>query len=154
MEALIEIFQLLRGMSFILNTAIPWIESGPFAAIVRVANGDQPNKPSALLSSLLIEIQAASYPLRGGSAESQASRIKAVEQLRQAVQYSLNTSDYPALRAVMTWPTTVEADFLGALKEGPDADTREVMKLYCRLLELAGSEWWFVSGWRGISSRI
>jgi hypothetical protein len=154
MEVLIEIFQLLRGMSFVLNTAVPWIENGPFAAIIRPSNGDQIHKPSALLSSFLVEIQAASYPTPSESAESQASRIKAAEQLRQTLQYSIDTSGHPALRAAMTWPTRLEADFLESLKAGTDPKVRELMKLYCRLLEFASSEWWFVSGWRGISSRI
>ncbi|KZM28623.1 uncharacterized protein EKO05_0000020 [Ascochyta rabiei] len=35
LEILIEILQLLRGMSFVLNTAVPWIENGPFDAIIR-----------------------------------------------------------------------------------------------------------------------
>jgi hypothetical protein len=154
MEVLIEIFQLLRGMSFVLNTAVPWIENGPFAAIIRPSNGKELNKPSALLSSFLIEIQAASYPSPSESAESQASRIKAAEQLRQALQYSIDTSGHPALRAAMTWPTTLDADFLEMLKQGSDPKVLEIMKLYCRLLEYASSEWWFVTGWRGISSRI
>ncbi|KAF1931886.1 uncharacterized protein M421DRAFT_322743 [Didymella exigua CBS 183.55] len=154
MEVLIEIFQLLRGMSFVLNTAVPWIENGPFAAIIRPSIGDQLNKPSGLLSSFLVEIQAASYPLPSESPESQASRIKAAEQLRQALQYSIDTSGHPALRAAMTWPTTLEAEFLEALKAGQDPKMRELMRLYCRLLEYASSDWWFISGWRGISSRI
>ena len=153
-EVLIEIFQLLRGMSFVLNTAVPWIENGPFAAIIRPSNADQINKPSALLSSFLVEIQAASYPTPSESVESQASRIEAAEQLRQALQYSIDNSGHPALRAAMTWPTTLEADFLEALKAGTDPKVRELMKLYCRLLEFASSEWWFISGWRGISSCI
>lgn len=153
-EVLIETFQLLRGMSFILNTAVPWIENGPFAAIIRPASGEQLSKPSALLSSFLVEVQAASYPLPSESPESQATRIKAAEQLRQALQYSLETSNHPALRAAMAWPTTVEADFLEALREGTDPKIRELLKLYCRLLELASSAWWFISGWRGISARV
>lgn len=153
-EVLIEIFQLLRGMSFVLNTAVPWIENGPFAAIIRPSNGDQLNKPSALLSSFLVEIQTASYPSPSESAESQASRIKAAEQMRQALQYGLDTSGHPALRAALTWPTTLEADFLELLKAGSDPKVRELLKLYCRLLEFASSEWWFISGWRGISSRV
>lgn len=153
-EVLIEIFQLLRGMSFVLNTAVPWIENGPFAPIIRPSASDQLNKPSALLSSFLVEIQAASYPSPSESSESQASRIKAAEQLRHALQYSIETSGHPALRAAMTWPTTLEADFLESLKEGSDPKVRDLLKLYCRLLEFASSDWWFISGWRGISSRI
>jgi hypothetical protein len=29
-----------------------------------------------------------------------------------------------------------------------------LMRLYCRLLEFASSDWWFIAGWRGISSQI
>ena len=153
-EVLLETFQLLRGMAFILNTAVPWIENGPFAAIIRPVSGDQLNKPSALLSSFLVEVQTASYPLPSVSPESQAGRIKAAEQLRQALQYSIETSGHPALRAAMTWPTSIDADFLGALKQGSDPKVRELLMLYCRLLEMASAEWWFISGWRGISSCI
>lgn len=153
-EVLMETFQLLRGMAFVLNTAVPWIENGPFAAIIRPAKSDQLNKPSALLSSFLVEVQAASYPLPSESPESQAGRIKAAEGLRNALQYSLETSGHPALRAAMTWPTTIEADFLEELKEGSNTKVRELLMLYCRLLEFASSEWWFISGWRGISSRV
>lgn len=153
-EVLIEIFQLLRGMSLILNSTAPWIENGPFAPIIRPSTVAHLNKPSALLSSFLVEVQAASYPSPGETAESQASRIKAAEQLRQALQYSIDTSGYPALRAAMTWPTTVEAEFMESLKKGTDPKVRDLMRLYCRLLEFASSEWWFISGWRGISSKI
>ncbi|KAJ4383371.1 hypothetical protein N0V86_001418 [Didymella sp. IMI 355093] len=153
LEVLIEIFQLLRGMSFVLNTAVPWIENGPFAAIIRPCNSEQFHRPG-LLSSFLVEIQAASYPLPSEPLESQASRIKAAEQLRQSLQYSLDTSGHPALRAAMTWPTQLEADFLEALKAGQDPKIRELMRLYCRLLEFASADWWFVSSWRGISARI
>jgi hypothetical protein len=154
LEVLIEIFQLLRGMSFVLNTAVPWIENGPFAAIIRPGDGSEVSRPSALLSSFLVEIQAASYPLPTEPLENQASRIKAAEQLRASLQYSIDTSGHPALRAAMTWPTQLEVDFLEALKAGQDPKICELMRLYCRLLEFASSDWWFVSGWRGISSRI
>lgn len=151
-EVLIKIFQLLRSLSLVLNIAAPWIENGPFAAIIRPVNSNELNKPSALLTSLLVEIQAASYPSPSESAESQATRIKAAELLRQALQYSIENSSFPALRAVTMWPTTLEADFLESLKEGSDPKVRELMRIYCRLLEFASSGWWFLSGWRGISS--
>ncbi|KAH6644080.1 hypothetical protein C7974DRAFT_371236 [Boeremia exigua] len=143
-EALVDIFQLLRGMSFVLNTAVPWIENGPFAAIVRSANGD--SKPTALLSSFLVEVQAAGCPDPNESPESQASRIKAADELREALQYSIETSGHAALRAAMTWPTKITAEILEVIKEGSDAKVLDLMRLYCRLLELASIECWFLTG--------
>lgn len=152
LDVLIETFQLIRGMDYVLGKATPLIEKGPFAPIIRPST--DPPKPSPLLSTFLVEIQASCY---GGSEEptpSERARIKATEVLRQSLQYSFETSPHPALRASMIWPISIETEFMNMLKARTDPDVRALFKLYCKLLEFTATDFWFFVGWRGISDLL
>ncbi|KAF2124205.1 hypothetical protein P153DRAFT_371075 [Dothidotthia symphoricarpi CBS 119687] len=153
LDALIEIFQLLRGMVFVLHNAESWIESGPFAMIIRPCS-DQSKSPPPLLSAFLINIQALACSPPQGSTPNQIACIKAAEGLRQSVQYSIESSPHPAFRAATTWPTTIDAEFLEMLRVRTDPDVQQLFKQYCKILEFASSDFWFLSGWRGISQLL
>lgn len=152
LDVLVETFQLVRGMDYVLNKATPMIEKGPFAAIVRPVN-DSP-KPSPLLSAFLVEIQASCSSRSSEPSAAELARIKATDVLRQGLQYSLETSPHPALRALMIWPISIDSDFIEMLKQRTDPDVREVFRQYCRLLEYTSTEFWFFQGWRGISQQL
>lgn len=151
LSILIENFQLNRGLEYVLKQVTPMIEKGPFAAIVRPI--PDPPKPSPLLSSLLVELQAACTPRENADAI-ELARVAATEAFRQSLQYSLDTSPHPALRASMLWPIRIQPDFIELLKTRSDPGVRALFKQYCRLLEYASSEFWFLAGWRGISQQL
>ncbi|KAF2027181.1 hypothetical protein EK21DRAFT_115073 [Setomelanomma holmii] len=147
-DVLIETFQLLRGMDYVLQKTTPMIEKGPFAAIIRQAT-DAP-KPSPLLSSLLVELQAPRGSPTSDSTPDQLSRSKAVDVLRHGLQYAIETSPYPAFRASLIWPISIEADFIEQLKVRTDPEVRDLFKRYCQLLDFAASEFWFMTNWKGL----
>jgi hypothetical protein len=148
---LIENFQLLRGLEYVLQKVTPMIEKGPFAAIVR--RSVDPPKPSPLLSSLLVELQASCSP-PDNPTSMELARAHATEALRSSLQYSLESSPHPALRAAMLWPIKLEAEHIEMLKTLTDPGIRSLFKQYCRLLEYASTEFWFVAGWRGIAQQV
>lgn len=152
LDVLVETFQLIRGMDYVLSKATPMIEKGPFAAIIRSTT--DPPKPSPLLSAYLVDVQASCYSASKDPSPSELARIKATEVLRQSLQYSLETSPHPALRAAMIWPISIESEFIEMLKSRTDPGVRALFKQYCTLLEFAGTDFWFFGGWRGISEQL
>lgn len=151
LDVLIETFQLLRGMEYVLQKVTPMIEKGPFAAIVRPTV--DPPKPSPLLSSFLVELQSSCSPSHSPS-PTESLRNSAMECLRQGLQFGLDSSPHPALRAAMLWPIKVDGEFLELLRTRSDPEVRALFKQYCRLLEFASAEFWFFAGWRGISQQL
>ncbi|KAH7065657.1 hypothetical protein BKA63DRAFT_161634 [Paraphoma chrysanthemicola] len=147
-EVLIETFQLLRGMDYVLQKTTPMIEKGPFAAIIRQAT-DAP-KPSPLLSSLLVDLQASACSPTSDPTPEQALRLQATDVLRKSLQYAIETSPYPAFRASMIWPISIEADFIELLKVRTDSEVVELFKHYCQLLDVAASEFWFMTNWKNL----
>lgn len=153
LDILIEIFQLIRGMNYVLDKTTPIIEKGPFAAILR-PTPDPPTQPP-LLSSFLIELQASGYSSAGADVSpTEAARIRATDSLRESLQYAIEGSTHPALRAAMIWPIRLEAEFMEMLKDRSDPGIRDLFQRYCRLLEFAASDFWFLVGWRGISGEF
>ncbi|KAF2680481.1 hypothetical protein K458DRAFT_489906 [Lentithecium fluviatile CBS 122367] len=151
LNALIDIFALLRGLHTILGTTEPLIRKGPFADIVRQIPVPSEHKPPPLLSAFLVDIQALSTGLRPLYPD---DRCNAAELLREALQNGIENSTYPALRAVMTWPMNIDTEYLELLRARTDQDVVGVFRQYCRIMEYAGTEWWFLSGWRNISQQF
>ncbi|KAF2178032.1 hypothetical protein K469DRAFT_601024, partial [Zopfia rhizophila CBS 207.26] len=145
LDALVEIFYLLRGMNTILNTSEPLIHTGPFAVILRQAT-DNP-KPPPLVSSFLVELQSFAV----GTSESSPAVSRAAVDLRDSLQFGIDHSGYPTMRAVMLWPVKLDAEFIEAIKVGQDAATGELLARYLQILGYAGAEWWFLAGWQNIS---
>ncbi|CAO2652123.1 Nn.00g004060.m01.CDS01 [Neocucurbitaria sp. VM-36] len=152
LDVLVETFQLIRGMNYVLEKVTPMLEKGPFAPIIRPCK--EPPKPSPLLSAYLVEVQSSCYSTTEDPTPSERARIKASEALRRGLQYSLETSPHPALRASMIWPISIESEFMEMLKTRKDPEVRALFKLYCRLLEFAATDFWFFVGWRGISEQL
>lgn len=152
LDVLVETFQLLRGMDYVLDKTTPMIQKGPFAAIIRPTI--DPPKPSPLLFTFLVEVQAACIPITEESTPREIAIIKATEVLRKNLQQCLETSPHPAMRAAMLWPISIDQDFLEMLKVRTDPDVRALFKQYCKLLEYAGTDFWWFIGWRGISQQL
>jgi hypothetical protein len=127
------------------------LEKGPFAAIIQPTINVP--KPSSRLFTFLVEIQALSCPLATDPTPSHIV-VDAAELLRKGLQYSLETSTHPALRATMMWPINLEPAFVDALKSRTDPAVRALFKQYCKVLEYASTNFWFLIGWRGISQQL
>jgi len=152
LDVLVEILQLARGMDYVLNSVTDMLKKGPFAAIVRPA--EEMPKPPSLLSALLVDIQALSCPTSANPSPDDINAARAAEVLRNGLQYSLETSTHPALRATMIWPIAVAPEFIEALKSRTHPGTRAIFKHYCQLMEYASTDFWFYTGWRGISQHL
>ncbi|KAF2820480.1 hypothetical protein CC86DRAFT_411781 [Ophiobolus disseminans] len=152
LDSMIQVFQLIRGIDYVLQKSTPMIKKGPFAAIVTMTTNAP--KPPPLLSSFLVEIQASACSPTVDSSPDQIVRLKAAECLRESLQYAIDTSLYPALRATMLWPISIDADFLDVLKTKADPEVRELLRKYCQIMEFAASEHWFMANWRGISQQL
>jgi hypothetical protein len=152
LDVLIETFQLIRGMDYVLSNVTDMLKKGPFAAIVRPTE-DAP-KPPSLLSAFLVEIQALSRCTTPDSSPDDLLAARAAEVLRNALQYSMETSAHPALRTTMIWPINVELEFIETLRSRTHPRARAILKHYCQLLEYASTDFWFCTGWRGISQQL
>lgn len=152
LDVMIQVFQLLRGMEYVLQKSTPMIMKGPFAAIVTLTT-DVP-KPPPLLSSFLVEIQASACSPTADTSPSQILRLKAAESLRESLQSAIETSPHPALRTVMMWPISIEPGFIEMLKVRTDPEVRDLFQRYCQIMEFAASDYWFMAGWRGISQQL
>ncbi|KAF2108442.1 hypothetical protein BDV96DRAFT_652695 [Lophiotrema nucula] len=144
--ALVEIFQLLRGMNIILSGSEALIHGGPFGAILRQIP-DQPKPLPPLLSSFIVELQSLVVDI--GSSSPVA--YTAAQQLIDSLNYGIDNSTHPAMRAVMYWPIKLNQEYIDALPNAPDEQVRKVMQQYLRILDLAGSEFWFLSRWREVA---
>jgi hypothetical protein len=149
LNALVDVFALLRGLDTILKTTAPLLSRGPFADIIRQVPSAA--KPPPLLSAFLVDIQGLST---GSHPAYPGSRCNAAELLREALQNGIEQSSHPALRAVTLWPMYIDAEYFEQLKLRTDPTVVGVFRQYCRLLEFAGTEWWFLTGWRNISQQL
>ncbi|KAF1948765.1 hypothetical protein CC80DRAFT_599436 [Byssothecium circinans] len=165
LNALVDIFTLCRGMNIIVQSAEESIKKGPFGLLLRLL--PNPPQPAPLLSSFLVDINAldeGSHPSysvnsnssnKSNSPDSPAPKLNdAAEQLRMSLQQGIETSNHPALRAVMLWPMSIDHEFLEALKTRTDPAVVSCFRQYVRILEYAGAEWWFLSGWRKVGQQF
>ncbi|KAI4942143.1 hypothetical protein J4E91_010342 [Alternaria rosae] len=133
LDVLVEILQLARGMDYVLTSVTDMLRKGPFAAIVRPA--EEMPKPPSLLSAFLVDIQALSCPTSANPSPDDINAARAAEVLRNGLQYSLETSTHPALRATMIWPIAVAPEFIEALKSRTHPGARAIFKHYCQLMD-------------------
>ena len=152
LDVLMETFHLVRGIHVVMKDVTHMLLRGPLALIIKPVE-DLP-KPPSLLSAFLVEIQALGYSASMDSSQGSPVIVEAVEQLRIALQYALETTSHPALRTIMIWPITLKTEFLEALKVRDHPEVRTLLKHYCKLLEYASSQFWFLSRWRGISEQL
>jgi hypothetical protein len=149
LTALVNVFVLLRGLHTILQNTIPFLQNGPFADIIRQVPSSV--KPPPLLSAFLVDIQGLST---GSHPAYPGTRCDAAELLRKALQHGIEYSAHPAFRVVTMWPMNIDAEYLESLKVRTDPAVIGVFRQYCRLLEFAATDFWFLSGWRKISQQF
>lgn len=147
LTVLMDIFRLLRGMNSILESTQTLVHTGPFAAILRPIQ--DPPKPPPLLSSMMAELQASAANLKGH--EDTDGVIAATQHLKEALQHGIETSTHPALHTTTYWPIKLDALFLEQLKGGDGLGVRKLLNTYLSIVEYAGTEWWFLSGWRNVA---
>lgn len=140
-DALLDIFHLLKGMDAVLESTEPLVHNGPFAPILRVLS-DPPNPPPGLLA-YLADLQSAANTLHSNPEQTQA-----IIDLRDSLQHGLENSSHPALRAVMYWPIKLRPGFIDMLREGKG---KESMECYLKIMEYAATEWWFLASWRNVT---
>jgi hypothetical protein len=145
-DALLEVFQLLRGMNLILKDNQDIIWNGPFSSIFRHA--PDPARPlPPLLSSCMVQLRLLMEDIRLRSPVAYA----AAEHLLESLQSGIDTSAHIGMRAVMLWPIKVDQQFIDAIGVKRDEYVVKVMQQYLRIINLAAAEFWFMSSWRNIS---
>ncbi|KAF2788656.1 hypothetical protein K505DRAFT_255029 [Melanomma pulvis-pyrius CBS 109.77] len=152
LDALVEIFGLLKGLDFILSSTEPLIVRGPFAVLLQPL--PDPPKAPAPLSAVLEELKAWCAP--GGSPSScPGDVLEAAVALRDTLEFVVDRSSHADLRASMLWPIRIEPHFLETLQSRrSDPAVSALFFKYCRILESAAIKWWFLSGWQSISQEI
>ncbi|KAK7181165.1 hypothetical protein DPSP01_010621 [Paraphaeosphaeria sporulosa] len=144
--ALLEVFQLLRGMNLILKDNQDIIWNGPFNSIFQ--HTPDPSRPlPPLLSSCMVQLRMIMEDTRLCS----SIAFTAAEQLVESLQSGIYSSAHIGMRAVMFWPIKVDQAFIDAAAAQEDEDVIRVMQQYLRIINLAGTEFWFMSSWRDIS---
>lgn len=151
-DVLVEIIRLVRGIDIVVMNLAHLLLSGPFASIIKPAM-NLPKTPS-LLYTFLLEIHALRCSASANPSESSPAIVKAIELLRIALQCSIQVCPHPALRALMTWPITLDTDFVETLRNRHHPYIRALLKQYCQLLEYSSVEYWFLSEWKGISQKL
>lgn len=140
---LIEAFSLIRGMHEILRNWEPILLQGPIGQLLQLGMSQMP-------SPLLARI---SHNLRmDGVPDNLDENLRDLYQ--NEVQIFIDCIDHassmsasaPELRAAMTWPIGMSDRFFCLLRERHPASTG-LLDYYCRILERAGSDAWYVKGW-------
>lgn len=143
---LLEVFQLLRGMNLILKDNQDLIWNGPFNQIFQHA--PDPARPlPPLLSSCMVQLRN----LMEGTRLKHPLAYVAAEQLVQSLQSGIYSSAHIAMRAVMLWPIKIDQAFIDAAQIRDDEHVVNVLQQYLRIVNLVGTEFWFMSSWREIS---
>ncbi|KAH7122645.1 hypothetical protein B0J11DRAFT_581339 [Dendryphion nanum] len=146
-EGLIEIFRLLRGMNMVLESTQTLVHTGPFASILRPI--EDPPKPPPLLSSLMAELQNTIAEFQGQ--EDLEGVASATQHLKDALQHGIDSSMHPALNTTTYWPIKLEQTFLEHLRCRDSPAVTKLLDQYLSVVEFAGTEWWFLSGWRNVA---
>ncbi|KAF1956729.1 hypothetical protein CC80DRAFT_492242 [Byssothecium circinans] len=144
--ALLEVFQLLRGMNLILEDNQDAIWNGPFRSIFQYAPDPSRSLPP-LLSSCMVQLRA----LMEDTQLCSPVAYTAANQLLESLQSGIDASVHIAMRAVTFWPIKIEHDFIDAVGSRRDEYATRVMQQYLRIVNLAGAEFWFMASWRNIT---
>ncbi|KAF2012824.1 hypothetical protein BU24DRAFT_259431 [Aaosphaeria arxii CBS 175.79] len=145
MDNLMEVFHLLRGMDTVLSSTESLVHNGPFATILK-SDADTP-RPPPLLSAMIAELQVAAATVHDDPHGSKAAML----QLKDALQHGIDTSRHAAFRATVYWPIKLNSAFIELLKSKENDSANEVLEYYLKVLELAGTDWWWLSGWRNFA---
>lgn len=143
---LLDIFQLIRGMNIILKDNEDTIRNGSFRPIIFPPSPNQSRPLPPLVSSCMLQLRA----LMKETEVCSPTACTAANHLLEALQFGIDKATPIAMRAVMFWPIKVEQEFLDAVEARQD-DSMRVMQQYLRIVNLTGTEFWFMSSWRNIS---
>jgi hypothetical protein len=141
-EDLLDIFELARGMNGILKMYESSLWSGPLG---RQFDRSKEPSESPELAEVMRELAiVASDPASVVGSDAVCSQ--AAESLTYAIERAMLTSSAPHLRVVFYWPIALSEEFMRLLKDR-QAAAFVVLWYYSRVLSLAESRVWYLTGW-------
>lgn len=144
LDALVDIAVMLRGMNAIIHQTEELIQAGPLAPLFLSA--PCPDPPVSLVA-LLVELKGSEFAHVVASSRVASA---AAWELRETIEFCLGSSPHPVLRIVLLWPIRVESKFWDLVRDKNDWACKHVLKWYIKILEEAGSQWWFLEKWKKV----
>lgn len=143
---IVDIFLLTRGMHGLLDTFHGVLAHGPLQNLFPGSECPKPTPPTSLqvLSSKLLAVE---QQIEDGDLD-QVMMVtkKGMRSLMLCIQRAVASSEAPAVRVVTTWPISLDADFITALRSSQPAATC-VLAYFCVILRVIEPSSWYIRGW-------
>lgn len=141
-ENLLEGFRLIRGMSEILKKYEEAIACGPLGNLLLLSH-HQSRTP--LLATLERELTSMELP------EDADHSVRALCQgeittMTDWIQHATVTSEKPEQRLAVTWLFAPSEGFMNLLSRR-NRSAIQILVFYCRILNAAGRDCWYLKGW-------
>lgn len=142
LDNLLAVFHLIRGMNGILNAYEGVIHKGLLGEMMQLSRR---NRGTALLRTIERELRTPELPLDVGLEEMHTYK-EGVDVLLEWVVHARTWADEAESRICTTWPSSLSAHFMERLA-CRDPAALKVLLIYCRILESAGCDYWYMEGW-------
>lgn len=141
---IIEILVLIRGMSVILNTFEPTIQSGIMADLFRPSVLDSQQSMDIICEKL--EKLSQTLQDRNVDGPTALSIDKGICSFIQAARKSVTEVKAPPLRVTMMWPTWLTDDLLSLIRH-KEPPALAFLSYYCLVVHDAAANAWYMKGW-------
>jgi hypothetical protein len=142
MDDMLDVFALVRGMNGILDSSRHLLRQGELGELFRIGPGGE---RSELVETVMSELQQMVSSIE--DTDPTKSLISSeVASLRSWIEFGYATSTTPELRITMTWPISMQEEFLLLLKQRNQA-ALTTLTYYCVIMNAAEKSAWFMRGW-------
>ncbi|KAM5341161.1 hypothetical protein ACJ41O_015270 [Fusarium nematophilum] len=141
-DDLLDVFSLVRGMSDILNSYQPALNSSKLGSLfIR----DNANEPAPVLRAMLEQLRQLAIP---GTVEPEIASLcrEEIASIVQWVDGCIATTRLPELRVAMSLSISASTEFLDLMRQRHPV-ALSVLAHYCVVLHHAGLEHWYMGVW-------
>lgn len=142
LDDLLAVFLLIRGMNGILKAWEGHIHKGILSGMLQLTNRDG---GTPLLKSIERQLRDLNFAADDQSQGSNTHR-EGVDTLLEWIVHASAWADEPESRICTTWPFSLSNQFMHCLT-CRDPAALKVLLIYCRILESAGDNYWYMEGW-------
>ncbi|KAL0767260.1 hypothetical protein CaCOL14_010110 [Colletotrichum acutatum] len=148
-DDVLDVFLLVRGMSHILSSFQPSIQTGPFrnffTEVVTPAS-------TPLLEAVTQHLENLQISLKTSSADEPTKAIvsKEIDVFLGWIMHAVETTAFPELRVALTWPINLTEEYLQLLRNR-DPAALTLLAYYSVVVRSTEATTWFMQGW-GINS--
>jgi hypothetical protein len=143
-DTLLEVFLLIQGMHQILKNYKSLIADGPIGKILQFSTG---RTDSVFLTGIVEELQLMMETWNAEGSDSPTHECReSVNQLVYWIKYATSSAESPELRVTTMWPLELNKTFMNLIHQRASPAVC-LLRVYCKIVEAAGSRIWYLSGW-------